>query len=93
VKESGKASQIKIVCFDEEDETLQGVKDGAICATVVQQPYEFGYQAIQLMEKVVRGDKAAIPAGKQIIIPTLEITRSNVDDFWAKLKVLRGRKE
>jgi ribose transport system substrate-binding protein len=93
VKESGKVGKIKIVCFDEEDETLQGVKDGAIFATVVQQPYEFGYQAIKLMEKVARGDKAAIPTSKQIIIPTLEITGANVDDFWAKLKVLRGRKD
>ena len=93
VKESNKVGAIKIVCFDEEDETLQGVKDGAIFATVVQQPYEFGYQAIKLMAKVCGGDKAAIPANKLLIVPTLCIDKSKVDEFWANLKKLRGRKE
>ena len=93
VKESGKVGKIKIVCFDEEDETLQGVRDGAIFATVVQQPYEFGYQAIKLMAKVVGGDQSAVPASKTIIVPTKEIAKDSVDEFWANLKVLRGRKE
>ena len=91
VKESGKAGQIKIVCFDEEEETLAGVRDGAIFATVVQQPYEFGYQAIHLMDKVLNGDKSAIPANQQIIVPTLAIDKAGVDAFAAKLKKLRGR--
>ncbi|MCM3872469.1 MAG: sugar-binding protein, partial [Pyrinomonadaceae bacterium] len=43
VKESNKLGQVKIIAFDEEDETLAGVKKGEIFATVVQQPYEFGY--------------------------------------------------
>jgi len=93
VKDSSKVGKIKIVCFDEEDETLAGVKDGAIFATVVQQPYEFGYQAIHLMAKVVGGDKSAIPAGKLVIIPTLIINKDSVDEFAARLKVLRGRKD
>lgn len=93
VKDSSKVGKIKIVCFDEEDETLAGVKDGAIFATVVQQPYEFGYQAIHLMAKVVGGDKLAVPAGKLVIIPTLIIDRDSVDEFAARLKVLRGRKD
>jgi ribose transport system substrate-binding protein len=91
VKESGKAGQIKIVCFDEEDETLAGVRDGAIFATVVQQPYEFGYQAIHLMDKVLNGEKSAIPANKQIIVRTLAIDKAGVDAFAARLKKLRGR--
>jgi len=91
VKESGKAGQIKIVCFDEEDQTLAGVKDGTIFATIVQQPYEFGRKAITVMAQYLRGDKAVIPAEKKIIVPTLAITGDNVDDFSARLNVLRGR--
>ena len=91
VKESNKVGAIKIVCFDEEDETLAGVKDGAISATVVQQPYEFGYQAIKLIAKVCGGDKSAIPANKQVIVPTLAIQKDNVEEFAAKLNKLRGR--
>jgi hypothetical protein len=47
VREAGKVGKVQIVTFDEADETLAGIKAGAIHATVVQQPYEFGYQAIK----------------------------------------------
>ena len=91
VKEAGKTAQVKIICFDEEDETLAGVKDGAIFGTVVQQPFEFGYQAMTLMAKVAAGDKSGIPAGKQIFVPTLVIKKDTVEEFTKKINQLRGR--
>ncbi|MFL6211782.1 MAG: substrate-binding domain-containing protein, partial [Pyrinomonadaceae bacterium] len=91
VKEAGKTGQVKIIAFDEEDETLAGVKEGAIYATVVQQPFEFGYQAIKLMAQYAQGDKTGIPATKQVFVPTLVIKRDNVADFQTKINSLRGR--
>ena len=91
VKDAGKTGQVKIVCFDEEDETLAGVKAGNIHATVVQQPFEFGYQAVKLMEKVLSGDTSGVPAGKQIFVPTLIIRKENVEEFTQKINTLRGR--
>jgi ribose transport system substrate-binding protein len=91
VKDAGKVGQVKIVCFDEEDETLAGVKDGSIFATVVQQPYEFGYQSVLLMAKVLGGDSSAVPSNKQQIIPTLIIKQNNVTEFTTKINRLRGR--
>jgi ribose transport system substrate-binding protein len=91
VKDAGKVGQVKIVCFDEEEDTLAGVKDGSIYGTVVQQPFEFGRQAITDMAKYIRGDKSVVPDGKKIIIPTLEITKSTVDDFSKRLHELLGK--
>jgi ribose transport system substrate-binding protein len=91
VKEARKVDQVKIVAFDEADETLAGIQDGAIYATVVQQPYEFGYQAIKLMAQAIKGDRSVIPANKQIIIPTLVVNKSNVADFTKRINELRGR--
>lgn len=91
VKEAGKTGQVKIICFDEEDETLAGVKDGAIFATVVQQPYEFGYQSVKIMAQILKGDKSAIPVNKQINVPTLVIKKDGVDAFVKKINELRGR--
>ena len=91
VKESNKAGQVKIIAFDEEDETLAGVKQGAIFATVVQQPYEFGYQAIKLMHQYLTSDKSAAPASKQVFVPTLVIKQDGVDAFTQKINQLRGR--
>ncbi|MEP7269900.1 MAG: sugar-binding protein [Acidobacteriota bacterium] len=90
-RDSGKIGKLKIICFDEEDETLQGVKEGAIYATVVQQPYEFGYRSIELMSKVLAGDRTMIPPSKQIFVPTLAIKQDGIDAFIAKINQLRGR--
>jgi len=90
VRSGGKEGKVKIVCFDEEAETLAGVASGAIHATVVQQPYEFGKQAITKMAKYLEGDKAALAGGKQIV-PTLNIKKDNVAEFQARLKKLVGK--
>lgn len=91
VKEAGKVGKVKIIAFDEEDETLAGIKDSALYATVVQQPYEFGYQSIKLMAQVIGGDKSAVPASKQIFVPTLAIKKDGIGDFIVKINKLRGR--
>ena len=91
VKEGGKVGQVKIVTFDEADETLAGIRDGAIYATVVQQPFEFGYQATKLMAQALKGDKSFIPPNKQIIIPTLVVNKNNVAEFTKRINQLRGR--
>lgn len=91
VKDANKIGQVKIICFDEEAETLAGVKEGSIFATVVQQPYEFGYQSVKIMAEILGGDKSKIPANKQINVPTLVIKKDSVDEFEKKINGLRGR--
>ncbi len=90
VKSANKVGKVKIVCFDEEPDTLAGVKSGAIDATVVQQPYEFGYLSIINMNKYLNGDKSVVPASGVIIVPTKAITKDTVDAFKANLDKLRG---
>jgi ribose transport system substrate-binding protein len=91
VRDAGRIGQVKIIAFDEDDETLTGVKAGAIVGTVVQQPFEFGYQSVTLLDKVLKGDRSGIPASRQVFIPTMVIRQDNVDGFRTKLAQLRGR--
>jgi len=91
VREANKLDKVKIIAFDEEDETLTGIKDGAIYATVVQQPFEFGYRSMELMAKVLDGDKSGIPASKQIFVPTIAVKKADVEEFIKKINGLRGR--
>ena len=86
LKESGKLGQIKVIGFDEDPITLGGVREGTIEATVVQQPYEWGYQGMKLMAKYLEGDKSVVPENKLIIVPTKIIDKSNVDSFETELK-------
>jgi len=90
--EANKLGSIKVIGFDEDQITLGGVKEGTIVGTVVQQPYEWGYQGMKLMAKYLEGDKSGIPANGLIIIPTKIIDQSNVDAFWTELKQRTGAK-
>jgi ribose transport system substrate-binding protein len=91
VKEAGKIGKVKIVTFDEEDATLNGIKEGAIYGTVVQQPFEFGYQSMIKIAKAIGGDRSGIPTSKLDIVPTLAIKKDGVDAFSVKINKLRGR--
>ena len=90
VRSGGKAGKVKIVCFDDEDETLAGVAAGDIYGTIAQQPYEFGKQAIIRMAAHIRGDKTALSGGK-IIIPIVAIKQADAADFQAKKNKLLGK--
>jgi ribose transport system substrate-binding protein len=91
LKEAGKLGSIKIIGFDGDPITLGGVKEGTIVGTVVQQPYEWGYQGMKLMAKYLEGDKSGVPANGLIIIPTKVIDPSNVDAYMAELKEQTGK--
>ena len=86
LKAAGKLGQITVIAFDEDPITLGAVREGTIAGTVVQQPFEWGYQGMKLMAKYLEGDKSGIPENKLIIVPTKIIDKANVD-------AVRGRPE
>lgn len=91
VKAAKKVGKVKIVCFDEDEVTLRGIKEGAIFSTVVQKPYEFGYQSVRILAALARGQKIDIPANKIIDTGVEVVNKDNVDEFWSRLKKLTGR--
>jgi len=90
VQGAGLVGKVKMVGFDENEETLQGVKDGAIYGTIVQQPFEFGYQATKILASLARNDQSSIPAGGVMHVPHRAIKSDNVDEFWTELKRLKA---
>jgi len=62
------------------------VQRPSFAATVVQQPFEWGYQGMKLMAAWLEGDKSGVPADELIIVPTAVINQGNVDAFSADLK-------
>ena len=91
LKEAGKLGKITVTGFDGDPITLGGVKEGTIAGTVVQQPFEWGYQGMKDMAKILGGDKSVIPANSLIIVPTKIIEKDNVDDYAAELKKQSGK--
>ncbi|MCP4171137.1 MAG: substrate-binding domain-containing protein [Fuerstiella sp.] len=86
VREANKIGKIKIVAFDEEAASLQGIVDGEVYGTVVQNPYKYGYESVRVLAGLARGDESVIPEGGFIDIPARQIRKNNVDEFWAELK-------
>ena len=82
----GKGKKVLVIAFDEADETLQGIKDGSVHGTVVQNPYLYGYKSVEVLAALEAGRKDVIPENKFIDIPARKIRRDNVDDFWSDLK-------
>jgi len=85
VRSAGKVGQVKIVCFDEDSDTLAGIAIGEIYGTIIQKPFWIGYQATLRMGKYLRGDKTQLADGK-IFIPTKAVTKDNVAAFQIELK-------
>jgi ribose transport system substrate-binding protein len=90
LKETGQLGNIKVIGFDEDPITLGGVREGTIVGTVVQNPFEWGYQGMKLMAAYLEGDTSGIPENELIIVPGQVITKENVDKFEADLKAAIG---
>lgn len=88
----GKKGQVKAAVFDEEDGTLDGIAAGTIAVTVVQKPFEFGYQSAKWMhELATKGDAAlqAIPKDRVVDTGVEIIDKSKVAEFKANLLELK----
>lgn len=90
VKDAGKTGKVQIIGFDQETDTMLGIKAGAISATVVQDPYTFGYQSVKLLSALAKGDKSGIPASKLVIVPTKAINKANIAAYEADQKTKMG---
>ncbi len=96
IKQANKSDKVKVCGFDEDDATLQGIKDGTVIGTVVQNPYEYGYQSVRVLSELLKGNKKVIPESKYIDVPARAVTKDGrdvldtksekVDEFWADLK-------
>ena len=84
IRESTRAQKPLIVAFDEEEETLKGIEEGLISATIVQKPFEFGYQSMKILKEAKDGKP--VPATVDTGITTVD--KSNLSTFWKELSEL-----
>jgi ribose transport system substrate-binding protein len=89
VTEKGLAGKVKIIGFDEEKPTLDGIEDGIVESTVVQQPYEFGYRSIRALAMLARSQNPGLPKNGLDYVPVILVSRENIKDFRVKIEALR----
>lgn len=83
VKEKGVRDQVKVVVFDAQADTVKHMRDGQVDAMVVQDPYQMGYKAVQLMTAAVKKDDAAIAE----LLPNLKDEGGDILDTGLKVVV------
>jgi ribose transport system substrate-binding protein len=84
IRESARAQKPIIIAFDEEEETLKAIEEGLISATIVQKPFEFGYQSMKLLKESKEG-KPVPPAVDTGIV---SVDKANLPSFWQELREL-----
>ena len=81
VKSKDLAGKVKIVGFDEDSATLSAIDAGEIYATVVQDPYNFGYKSVEVLAEAAKsGDKAALANNPVRNIPYRVIMKEAAKD-------------
>jgi ribose transport system substrate-binding protein len=95
LQEDGQLDKVKLVTFDDAPETLQGVDDGHIFATLAQDSFGFGYEAVKILCNLKRGDAVAVPMGGrgQVYFGVEVINKDNVDDFRKRMADQSGSAE
>lgn len=89
LEQAGKLNAVKVIGFDEDEATLAGIQAGTVHGTVVQNPYEYGYQSVKVLHGLASGGEA--PADPFIHISGRQIRQDNVEAFWADLRAKVGK--
>jgi ribose transport system substrate-binding protein len=88
LKELDQLGKVTLITFDDADETLKGVEEGHIYATLAQDPYRYGYEAVTTLAMLCSGDETSLPiVGRgSTYLSTEPIRQENLEEFRSKLK-------
>lgn len=82
LRDNGKLAKLKLITFDDAPETITGVENGSIFATVVQDPYQFGYETVRILADLARGDELLKPIGNSAFnVSPLAVTKENLEEY------------
>lgn len=85
-RDAGLLGAFEIVAFDFEEEVLQGIRDGYVSASMGQDPFMYGYEAVRILAKMIRGEDAGVPADGFVEVSAPVITPENLDEIWANYR-------
>ena len=88
LKDEGKLDKVQLVTFDEADETLDGIQAGHIYATIAQDPYKYGYEAVSQLTALCRGRGVELPiVGRgSVYVGAEAIDQNNLREFRRRLQ-------
>ncbi|MEM6798101.1 MAG: substrate-binding domain-containing protein [Planctomycetota bacterium] len=74
---------VRVIAFDEDERTLAGVAEGRAHATIVQDPFMFGAEAIRMLEQVRQGKFLEMPIARQVDVGVhcVVVKQDNLEAF------------
>ena len=86
--ELNKLGQIKLITFDDAEETLGGIDAGHIFATMAQDPYKYGYESVISLAALCRGDDVSIPVVGRgaVYVNAKPIRKENLEEYRERAK-------
>lgn len=88
--------EVRVVAFDEDLSTLQGIAEGHVVGTVVQDPFAYGRESVRILAGLARGKSLAelgVSEGGLVDIPARAIGPAEVEAFRAELARNLGREQ
>ena len=85
IEASNNKGKIIEVCFDDDDDTLAAIERGTISCTVVQKPFQFGYESSKLLYELATKGKSALPAAEKTDLGVEVIDADNVKAYRERL--------
>lgn len=78
---------VKVIAFDEDKRVLEGIRSGRVHATIAQDPFMFGYEAIRMLDEVRSGQYLALPVAGRVDVGVhcIPVNQANLDDFQVRL--------
>ncbi len=83
VKEDPQRERPKIVVFDAQADTIKHMHDGYVDVMIVQDPYQMGYKAVQMMKALVLNDEQGIAE----LFPNLDEEGGDIHETGLKIVV------
>jgi ribose transport system substrate-binding protein len=88
LERAGRLRDVKVIAFDESQAVLQGIADGTVVGTVVQNPYQYGYQSIEMLHALASGEADAIPESRFVNIPARVVLADDTRTEFAGAEVV-----
>lgn len=78
IKDLNDKGKVKIICFDDLEETLNNIKNGVVVATIVQKSNDMGYKAVNIiMDKIENKSNN----GQKFLTDVMVINQSNINTY------------
>jgi ribose transport system substrate-binding protein len=85
LEQTGQLGKIKVVGFDNHADTLAGIEQGNVYATIVQDQFGCGFHTVRILAEAARGDRSGLPMFQRRTLPVEVVTKENLPNARGQL--------